>query len=248
MPNHIPLNHLEAGESFPGRSFPCAGLFQYRHTTSLMQELSAEDFNNDEEVESGEQDMVDDRDDAEEEEMEECEREGLPPRSIEEMVEDISRTLPHKRTEVLSPVALAEQRKKSRPTCKSYIEQPTVQHPPPPPPTAQAITFKPMFPCWLCGNYEHIGRDCPESIHSHNSLRKCTNWQETSYYSILCSKQYKPQLPNDLNAIQCDFCFGHYYGSECNKKKESTSVKYSNRIKTAIRTSHNISLIPEGSN
>ena len=32
------------------------------------------------------------------------------------------------------------------------------------------------------------------------------------------------------------------------QKKESTSVKYSNRTKKAIRTSHNISPMPEGSN
>ena len=47
MPNHIPLNQLRAGETSPGRSFPFAGPSQHRHTTSLMQELSAEDFSSD---------------------------------------------------------------------------------------------------------------------------------------------------------------------------------------------------------
>ena len=101
-----------------------------------MQELSAEDFSTDEEPESGEEDMADNGEDGEEEEMEEWEREGAPPMSMEEIAEDIRRTSPHKRTEVLSPAALAEQRKTSPPTCKSHIEQPTVPNPPPPPPTA----------------------------------------------------------------------------------------------------------------
>ena len=248
MPNHIPLNQLGAGETSPGRSFPVAGPSQHRHTTSLMQELSTEDFSTDEEAESGEEDMADDGEDGEEEEMEEWESEGSPPRSIEEMAEDIRRTPPHKRTEILSPAALAAERQKSPLTCKSHIEQPAVQHPPLPPPTAQAITFKPTFPCWLRGNNGHAGRDCPEGMHSSNSLRKCTNCQETFHYSILCTKPCKPQPRNNLNAIHCDFCFGHHYGSECNKKKESTSVKYSNRTKKAIRTSHTISPMPEGSN
>ena len=85
-------------------------------------------------------------------------------------------------------------------------------------------------------------------MHSTNSLRHCTNCQETGHYSILCTKSGKPQPPNNLNAIQCDFCFGHHYGSQCNKKKESTSVKYFNRTKKAIRISHNLSTMPEGSN
>ena len=248
MPNHIPLNQLGAGETYPGRSFPFAGPSQHRHTTSLRQEPSAEDFTTNEEPESGEEDMTDDREDGEEERIEECKIEGSPPRSIEDMVEDIRRTPRHKRREVLSPAALAAQRKNSPPTCKSHIEQPTVQNPPPPPPTAQAITFKPTFPCWLYGNDGHIGRDCPQFMHNSNSLRKCTNCQETGHYSILCTKPLKPQPPNNLDAIQCDFSFGHHYGSEYNKKKESTLVKYSNRTKKVIRTSHNISPIPAGSN
>ena len=192
--------------------------------------------------------MVDDGEDGEQEEMEEWEREGSPPISLEEMAEDIKRTPSHKRTEVLSPTALAEQRRKSPPTCKDHLGQPTLPHPPPPPPTTQPITFKPTFPCWLCGNNGNVGRECPEYMHSTNSLRKGINCQETGHYSILCSKPPKPQPPNNLNAIQCDICFGHHYGSECNKKKESTSVQYSNRTKKTIRTSHNISPMPEGSN
>ena len=190
--------------------------------------------------------MAEDGEDGEEEEMEEWQREGAPARTIEEMAEDIRRTPPNKRTEVFSPAALAEQRKKSPPTCKSHIEQPGVHHAPPPPLTAQASTSKPTFPSWLCGNHEHAGKDCQQSIHSSNSLqvRKCTNCQETGPYSILCTKPPKAQPRNNLNAIQCDFYFGHNYGSECNKKKESTSVKYSNRTKNAITTSHNISPMP----
>ena len=133
---------------------------------------------------------------------------------MEEMAEDIRRTPPYKRTEVLSPAAIAEQRKKLPPTCKFNIEQPTVLQPPPPPPTAQAITLKPTFPGWLCGNYGHVGRDCTEKLHSINSLRHCTTCQETGHYSILCTKPSKPQPPNNLNAIQCDFCFCHHYGSQ----------------------------------
>ena len=52
----------------------------------------------------------------------------------------------------------------------------------------------------------------------------------------------------NLNAIQCDFCFGHHYGSQCNKKKESTAVKYSNMTKKAMRIFHNLLPMPEGSN
>ena len=37
LPNHILLNQFAAGETSPGRSFPWAGPFQHRHTTSLMQ-------------------------------------------------------------------------------------------------------------------------------------------------------------------------------------------------------------------
>ena len=85
-------------------------------------------------------------------------------------------------------------------------------------------------------------------MHSSNSLRKCTNCQETGYYSILCTKPPKPQPPNDLNAIPCDFCFAHHYRSECNEEKQGTSVGYSNRTKKAIRTSYNISPMPAGSN
>ena len=164
------------------------------------------------------------------------------------MAEDIRTTPLHKRTEVLSTVALAEQRKKSFGTCKSHIEQPNVQQPAPAPPTAHAISFKPTIRCWLCGNDVHVGRDCSESMHSSNSLRQCTNWQETGHYIILCTKLLEQQPPNTLNAIQCDICFGHHYGSECNKKTESNSVNYLNRTNKVIRTCHNISPMPEGSN
>ena len=109
-----------------------------------MQELSAEDFSTDAEPASGEQDMADD---TEESEMEEWEREAAQSRSVEDMAEDIRRTPPHKRIEGLSPAVLVEQRKKSPPTCKSHIEQPTVQQPPPPPPTVQAMKTMPTFPC-----------------------------------------------------------------------------------------------------
>ena len=154
--------------------------------------------------------------------MEKWEREGAQPRSVEDIAEDMRRTPPQKRTEGLSPAALAEQRKKSPPTCKSHIVQPTVQQSPPPPPTAQAITIQPTFTCWLCNNDEHVDTDCTEKMHTTNSLRHCTNCQETGHYSILCTKPSQPQLLNNLNAFQCDFCFGHHYGSQCNKKNEST--------------------------
>ena len=111
-----------------------------------------------------------------------------------------------------------------------------------------AITSKPTFPCWLCGNHGHAGKDCPESIHSSNSLGKCTNCQETGDYSILCTKPPKQQAPNNLNAIRCDFCIGHHYGSECNNKKESPAVMYSNRTKKTITTSDDISPMPESGN
>ena len=123
-----------------------------------------------------------------------------------------------------------------------------MQQPPPPPPTAQAINLKPIFPCCLCNNYGHVGRDCAKKMHSTNSLRHCTNCQEPGDYSILCTEPFKPQPPNNLNDIQYDFRFGHHYGSQCNKKKESTSVKNSNSIKKTIRTSHNLSRMPEESN
>ena len=241
----MPLNQLGVGETSTIRSLSFAGPSQHWHTTSLMQELSADDFSTDEELESGEEDMADD---GEESEKEEWEREGAQLRSVEDMAEDIRRTPPCKRTEVLSLAVLAEQRKKSPPTCKSHIAQPTVQQPTPPPSTAQAITLKLTFPCWLCGNYGHVGTDCTEEIHSTNSLRHCTNCQETGHYGILCTKPSKPQLANNLNAIQCDFCSGQPYSSQCNKKTESTSVKYSKRTKKAINTSHNLSPIPEASN
>lgn len=106
----------------------------------------------------------------------------------------------------------------------------------------------PTCPCWLCGNYGHVGRDCIEKMHSTNSHRHYTHCQETGHYSILCINLLKPQPPNNLKAIQCDFWFGHHYGSEYNKIRESTSVKYSNRTKKAIRTSDNLSYMPEGSN
>ena len=85
-------------------------------------------------------------------------------------------------------------------------------------------------------------------MHSTNSPRHYTNCQETGHYSILCTKPCQPQPPNNLYAIQYDFCFGHHYRSQCHKKKESTLVKYFNRTKNAIRTSHNLSPMPEGSN
>ena len=150
---------MGAGQTSSGRSSPFAGPSQHRHTTSLRQELSEEDFSTDVEPESGEEDIADD---GEESKMEEWEREAAQPRSVEEMAEDIRRIPPHKRREVLSPAALAEQRKNSPPTCKSHIEHPTVQQPTTPAPTAQAMTLKPTFPCWLSGNHEHVGTDCPE--------------------------------------------------------------------------------------
>ena len=88
-----------------------------------MQELSAADFRTDEEPESREQDMADDGGDGQKQEMEEWGRAGSPPRSTEEITEDIRRTPPHKRTEVLSLAALTEQRKKSPPTCKYHCQR-----------------------------------------------------------------------------------------------------------------------------
>ena len=126
-PNHIPLNQVGADETSAGRSSPFAAPSQYRHATSLMQELSAEDFSSDEKPESGMENMADA---GEESEMLEWEREGAEPRSVEEMVQDIRRTPPYKRTEVLSPAALVEERKKSCPTCKYHDEQFPAQHPP----------------------------------------------------------------------------------------------------------------------
>ena len=76
IPPHIPLNHLWAGETSLGRSFRFAVPSQHRHTTSLLQELSAEDLRTDKEPESREEDMADDAEDEEEQEMEEWEREG----------------------------------------------------------------------------------------------------------------------------------------------------------------------------
>ena len=155
------------------------------------------------------------------------------------MAEDIRRIPLHQRTEVLSPAALPEQRKKSPPTCSSHIIQPTIPQPPPPAPTVQALTLVSTFLCWLCGNHGHVGTDCPEKQHTTNSLRYCINCQETGS---------TPQPLINLNAIQCHVCFGHPYGSQCNKKKESTSVAYSNRTKKAIRTCYNLSPMPESSN
>ena len=133
LTNHIPLNQLGAVETSPDRSSPCAGPLQYTHTTSLMQELSAEDFSSDEEPESGEEDMADD---GEEDEMEACESDGAQRRSVQDMRQDIRRTPPLQRTEVRSRAVLAQSRKKSPPTCKSHIEQPSIQQPTPPPATA----------------------------------------------------------------------------------------------------------------
>ena len=109
-----------------------------------MPEQSAEDSSTHEEPEGGEEDIVDE---GEGSEIQECDRQGTQPRSVEGMAEDIRRTTPHKRMQVLSPTALAERSKKLPPTCKSHIEQLTVQQAPPPPPTAQSITLKPPFPC-----------------------------------------------------------------------------------------------------
>ena len=66
MPNHSHLNQLGASESYYGRSLPLEGHSQNRHTTSLMQELSAEDFSPDEELDTEEEDMADDGEDGEE--------------------------------------------------------------------------------------------------------------------------------------------------------------------------------------
>ena len=88
LPSHIPLNQLGASETSPGRSSPFAGPSQHRHTTSLMQELSAEDLDTDAEAESGEHDMGDD---GEEREMKEWEREAAQSRSGEDMAEDMTR-------------------------------------------------------------------------------------------------------------------------------------------------------------
>lgn len=176
------------------------------------------------------------------------ERQGSLSRSIKEIAEDIRRTALCKISEVLSTAALAQKMKKSPPTRKSHTEQPTVPSPPLPATTAQAITFKPTGPCWLCNNYGHVAKDGPDSMHSSIRLRECTNWQETGDYHIPCPQLHKLQPLNNLNAIQSAFCFGHHYGRECHETKESTSVKYSNGTKKAIRTSDNISPIHEGSN
>ena len=121
--NYNSLNQLGPGDTSTGRSSPFTGPSQHRHTTSLMQECLTEDISTDEEPMSTEEDMGDD---GEEREMEEWEREGAHARSMDEMAEDIRRTPTHKRTEVLSPVVLAEQRKKSPPTCKPHFEQAAV--------------------------------------------------------------------------------------------------------------------------
>ena len=68
LPNHIPLNQLGAGETSPDRSSTFAGPYHHRHTTSLMQELSTEDFRTDQEPESGQEDMADDGEESEIEE------------------------------------------------------------------------------------------------------------------------------------------------------------------------------------
>ena len=115
MPNHIPLNQLGAGETSPGSSSPFAVPSHHRYTTRLMQELSPEYFSTDEEPKSEEEDMADD---GEESEMEGWETQVAQPKSVEEMVEDIRRKARHKRTGVLLPAALIEQRRKSPPTCK----------------------------------------------------------------------------------------------------------------------------------
>ena len=164
------------------------------------------------------------------------------------MAGDIRRTRPHKRTEVLSPVARPEQWKKLPTTCKSHIEQRDVLYPPPPSPTAQALTLIPTVPCCLCGNYGHAGKVCPESMHSSNSLRICTTCQELSHYSILCTKPPKVQPRNNLNAIPCAFYVVHHYGIARDTAEECTSVKYSNRTMKVIRTCHHILRMPEGRN
>ena len=103
-PNHIPLNQVGDSKSSTGRSSPYAAHSQHRHTTSLMKELSTQDFSTDEEPESGEEDMVDDGEDSQ---IEESEREAGQPTSIKDMAGDIRSTLPHKSTEALSPAAHA---------------------------------------------------------------------------------------------------------------------------------------------
>ena len=74
--NHIPLNLLWASETCPVRSFPFAGPSQHSDTTSLMQELSAEDLRSDEEPEREEEDMADEGEDGEQKGMEEWGRGG----------------------------------------------------------------------------------------------------------------------------------------------------------------------------
>ena len=160
----------------------------------------------------------------------------------------ISRIPLHERTECFSPAVLAEQRKESPPTCTSHIEQPPLPERPPTPPTAQAITLKPTFPSQLCGNYGHVGTDCPEKMDTTNSFRHCTNCQETRHYRIQCTKPFKQQAWNTLNVFHWDFSFVPHHSSQCNKMKERTSRKYSNRTKHEIRIFDNWSHMPEGRN
>ena len=243
--NHIPLNQLGGSETSPARCSPFTGSSLHRHTTSLMSQLTTEDFSTDGEPVSGVQDRADI---VENSEIEEWGREGAQPRSVQEVAEDTSSIPSHQRIEVLSPAALAEQRKKSPPTCKSHITHPTGQQPPPSPSTVQAISLSATFPYRLCGKYRHVVTDCAGKSHRTKSVRYGTNRQETGHYSILCTKPAKPQQPNNLNVIPCNFCFGHHHGSQCNEKKDSTSVKYYNRTKKAMRAFQNLSPMPEESN
>lgn len=130
------------------------------------------------------------------------------------MAEEIRRTPRHKRTEVLSAAALAEQRQKSPSTCKSHDEQVPALHPTPLPTTAQAIKTWPTFPCWLCGNHGQASRDCLKIMHSTNSLRYCTNYQHTGYgglnktYQNLTDKYHWKDSCSDIKKFVecCEIC------------------------------------------
>ena len=152
------------------------------------------------------------------------------------MVEDIRRTPPYNRTEVLALAALSEQGKKSPSTCNARMEQLPAQEPPHTPPARRAVKTKPIFPYRLYCNHGHAGRYFAQKMHSNNSHGHCTNCQGTQNYCIVCIEQHEPQPPNDLNAILCDFCYCHQHGRKCNENQESCSVQYSTRTKKAIRT------------
>ena len=167
---------------------------------------------------------------------------------MKQMAEDIRRTPPCKRTEYLSPAALAEWIKKSPPACKSHDEQWPARHPRPAPPTAQSMKANPTFSCWLFGTFGYLGRDWAGTMHSNDSLRYCIHCKGTWHDSIVSTKPPWPQPPNNLHAIPCDLRLRHPYGSECNKNNESTSVAYFNRTTKAIRTSCTFAPMPEGRN